>query len=118
VVRTPVAAIQAADASGRFGLLPNHEAFVTLLTPCVLLYREENGREHYAAVDDGVLLLEENRVSVVAREAVVADHLEEVADRAAAMLQSRRAEERQARAEFAELQVTLLRELGKVEQRR
>jgi len=118
VVRVPVVSVQAADESGRFGLLPNHEAFFTLLVPCVLLYREESGRERYAAVDGGVLLLEGNRVSVAAHEAVVADRLEDVADAAATMLRTRKAEERTARAEFAELQFSLFRELGKVEKRR
>jgi F-type H+-transporting ATPase subunit epsilon len=117
VVKAAVAGVQAGDASGRFGLLPSHQAFLTLLTPGLLVYREAGGRERYAAVDGGVLLLEGNRVSVVTREAVVADRLEEVADAAAAMLRARRTEEQTARAEFAELQLALLRELRQVEQR-
>jgi F-type H+-transporting ATPase subunit epsilon len=117
VVQTRVRSLQAGDASGRFGLLPGHEAFLTLLAPCLLLYREEDGRERYAATDGGVLVMEEHRVSVVTREAVVADRLEEVADAAVAMLEARRARERTARAEFAELQSALLRELRKVERR-
>ncbi len=117
VLRTSAESVQAADATGRFGLWPNHEAFVTVLEPCVLLFRQTDGRERYAAVDGGVLLLQDNRVSVVSREAVVADRLEEVADTAAAMLRTRREEERQARTEFAELQITLLRELNKAGQR-
>lgn len=118
VLHTRAASVQATDASGRFGLLPNHEAFLTLLAPCVLLFREEDGRERYAAADGGVLLLEGNHVAVVTREAVVADRLEEVADAAATMLRARQAEEKTARTEFAELQFALLRELRKVEQRR
>ena len=117
VVRTPVATLQAADVSGRFGLLPNHQRFITLLTPCLLLYRDLAEREHYAAADGGVLLMDGQQVSVVTREAVVADRLEEVAEAAATMLRARRAEEQTARAEFAELQFALLRELRKVERR-
>ena len=44
------------------------------------------GRESFAAVDGGVLLLEGGRISVVTRDAVVAERLEDVADEAAAML--------------------------------
>ena len=99
-----VEALQAADASGRFGLWPNHERFLTILVPCVLTYREEGGRTSFAAVDGGVLLSEQNRVSVVTRDAVVAPRLEEVADAAAAMLRTRREQERAARAAFAELE--------------
>jgi F-type H+-transporting ATPase subunit epsilon len=117
VVRARITGLQATDASGRFGLLPGHEAFLTLLAPCVLFYRDEEGREHYAAADGGVVLLEGDRVAVVTREAVVADRIEEVADAAAAMLEGRRLRERTARAEFAELQTSLLHELGEVQRR-
>lgn len=118
VARSRIVSLQAEDASGRFGLLPGHQAFLTLLSPCVLLYREENAQEHFAAVDGGVMLLEGEQLSIVAREAVVADRLEEVAAAAGAMIRARQTEERSARAEFAELQIALLRELGKVEQKR
>ena len=115
VVQTDVASLQAADASGRFGLWPDHEAFLTLLTPCILAYRDVNGQTHYAAADGGVLMMEENRASIVTRDAVVADRLELVADAAAAMLAARRVAEKEARAEFAELQASLVRELRRVE---
>ncbi|HEY7422943.1 MAG TPA: hypothetical protein VH682_01660 [Gemmataceae bacterium] len=121
---TPIHGLRAADTSGLFGLWPNHEDFATLLVPCVLSYRDEEDREHYAAVDGGVLVLRsqtefgnERRVSIGTREAVLADRIEEVADAAAAMLAARRQEERTAREEFAELQSSLLREMRKAEKR-
>jgi F-type H+-transporting ATPase subunit epsilon len=117
VLRKCVTGLQATDASGRFGLLPHHQAFLTLLAPCLLTFRDENGREGYAAADGGVLLLEDDHVAVVTREAVVADRLEAVAPAVAAMLEARRLQEQTARAEFVELQTSLLRELGKVERR-
>jgi hypothetical protein len=46
---------------------------------------------------------------------VVADRLEDVAERATAMIQERRLNEQAARADFAELQTTLLRQLRKAE---
>ncbi len=117
VLSVPVLSVQAQDASGRFGLLTHHQAFLTLLVPCVLFFREANGRERYAAVDGGVLLLEEDRVSIATREAALADTLEQVVESAAGMLESRRRQERTARTEFAALQTSLLRELRKVEVR-
>jgi F-type H+-transporting ATPase subunit epsilon len=116
-VQTRVVSLRAADASGQFGVRSGHEAFLTLLVPCMLFFREESGRERYAAADGGVLIVEKNHVSVVTREAVLAERLEDVADAAAAMLESRRQLERTARAEFAELQSSLLRELHKMEKR-
>jgi F-type H+-transporting ATPase subunit epsilon len=117
ILHCRAAAIQAADASGRFGIWPGHEDFLTILVPCVLRVRAEDGRESYAAVDGGVLLLEGGRISVATRDAVVADRLDEVAERAAAMLEARKEKERAARAGFAELEVLLLRELRKAVQR-
>lgn len=115
VLDTPVSSVQAADASGRFGLLPGHQKFVTLLSPCLLVFRQPDGRERYAAADGGVLLLEGERATVATHEAVVADQPEQAAEAAAAMLAARRTEERSARGEFAELQLTLLRELRQLE---
>ena len=113
VVSARVVALQAADASGRFGVRPGHEDFLTVLVPCVVRYSGEDGRDSYAAVDGGVLLLEGGRVSVVTRDAAVAGRLDEVADRAAAMLEERKKKEETARAGFAELEASLLRELRK-----
>jgi F-type H+-transporting ATPase subunit epsilon len=117
VVRQRVRSLQATDASGRFGIWPGHQELLTLVAPCVLVYRGEEDREHYAAADGGVLLLEEGRVSIVTREAVTAERLEDVAAAAAAMLAARRQSERAAREEFAELQTALLRELGEMGKR-
>ena len=115
LLRQRIRGLRAADATGQFGLWPGHEPFLSLLVPCVLTFRDESDREHYAAADGGVLLLEKERVTVVTREAVTAEQLEEVADAAAAMLKARRSRERAARTEFAELQTTLLRQLREVE---
>jgi F-type H+-transporting ATPase subunit epsilon len=115
VLNTSVRGLRAADRSGRFGLWPHHCDFATLLTPCILSYHDGDNREHFAAVDGGVLMLKNGTASIATREAVLADSLEEVADAAAAMLAARRQQEREAREEFTELQTSLLRELNKVE---
>jgi F-type H+-transporting ATPase subunit epsilon len=113
VVSERVVSLQAADASGRFGLRTGHEDFLTVLVPCVMRYQLEAGGERFAAVDGGVLLLEGGRLSIATRDAVVADRLDQVADAAAAMLKARREKEQAARSGFAELESTLLRELRK-----
>jgi F-type H+-transporting ATPase subunit epsilon len=113
VVEGRIRALQAADASGRFGIRTGHEDFLTVLVPCVVRYQPESGAERFAAVDGGVLLLERGRIAIATRDAVVSDRLEKVADAAAAMLEARREKERAARSGFAELEMTLLRELRK-----
>ncbi len=118
VLKARIRGLQAGDASGRFGVRPGHETFVTVLEPCIVTYHDETDKERFAAVDGGVLVVEDNLVSIACREAVVADKLEEVADRANAMLRERRLAERTARGEFAELQSTLMRQLKKAERPR
>jgi F-type H+-transporting ATPase subunit epsilon len=112
-----ISSLQAADASGRFGVWPRHEPFFTVLSPGVLTYRLADGREQYAAVDGGVLLVEMGRASVATREALTSPRLEDVAARAAALLAARRAQEQSASSAFAELEVSLARQLGKLEQK-
>jgi F-type H+-transporting ATPase subunit epsilon len=115
VLKSRIRGLQAADASGRFGLWPGHERFVTVLEPGLVVFRDEQDHEKFAAVDGGALVLQDNCVSIACREAIVADRLEEVAARAAAMIAERRLSEKTARADFAELQATLLRDLRKAE---
>lgn len=115
VLKSRIHGMQAADASGRFGLLPGHETFVTVLEPGLVVFRDEQDRERFAAVDGGVLVLKDSLVSIACREAVVAERLEDVAGRAAAMIEERRASELTARADFAELQATLLKQLRNAE---
>lgn len=111
VLDAPIRSVQAADASGRFGLWPDHEPLVTVLEPCLVSFRDAEDRERFAGLDGGVLVAEGDIVSIACREAVVADRLEEVADRVGGMLRDRRLRERTARGEFAELQTTLMRQL-------
>lgn len=111
VLERDVVALQAGDATGRFGIRPGHEPFVTVLTPGIVAFRDVEGREGYAATDGGILLLEANRIVIVSREAVVADRVDRVADAAAEMVGSRWEEERRARLTAEQIATMLLREL-------
>jgi F-type H+-transporting ATPase subunit epsilon len=117
VVQTRITSLTAADETGRFGLLPHRQKFLTLLTPCILIFREEDGPERYAAADGGVVVLTDDRLSIVTREAVVADRLDDVAEAVESMLGARREHEAATRSEFAGLRARLLRELSSVERR-
>lgn len=117
VVHELVVSVQGADASGRFGIRVGHEDFMTVLVPCVLVIRDEHERDSCAAVDGGVLLLEDGRISIVTSDAAVAARLDEVANRAAEMLAARKEKEKTARSGFAELETSLMRELRKAEKR-
>lgn len=112
VVQEPVLTVKAWDASGAFALLPAHQPFVTVLEPCILIYRPEGGGERYVAVDGGILLLEGGQVTVVTHDAVPAESIESAGDATTGMLRARGELEAEATEAFADLTRTLVRELS------
>ena len=70
--------VQAEDSSGRFGILPGHEHYLTVLVPSILIYRYSDGggeREAYIAVRHGVLRVTGDGVEVAVRDAHASDDL-------------------------------------------
>ena len=70
--------VQAEDPSGRFGILPGHERYLTALVPSILVYRYRDGRgehESYIAVRHGVLRVTRDGVEVAVQDAHVSDDL-------------------------------------------
>jgi F-type H+-transporting ATPase subunit epsilon len=56
--------------NGHFCLLPRHIDFATTLVPGLLLFEDEEAREHFLAVDEGVLVKCGADVLVSTRSAV------------------------------------------------
>jgi F-type H+-transporting ATPase subunit epsilon len=68
-----VVALRAEDASGSFGILPGHAAFLTVLAPSVLRWHAADGVEQFCAVKEGVLRVSGgHEVSIACREGVMA----------------------------------------------
>ena len=82
VLDRDVTYVQAEDPSGRFGVLPGHEPFLTALVPSILAYRygDGGGREAYVAVRQGVLRVTGDAVEVAVREAHQSDDLAQLQD--------------------------------------
>lgn len=78
VVDTDAASyVQAEDATGRFGILPHHATFLTVLVPSVVTWREPGGVEHFVAVRGGIFEVTwPGGVNIVSREAFANDDLE------------------------------------------
>ena len=67
-----VVALRAEDASGSFGILPGHAAFLTVLAPSVLRWHAADGVEQFCAVKEGVLRVSGgHEVSIACREGVM-----------------------------------------------
>jgi len=71
--------VQAEDTSGRFGILPGHEPYLTAVVPSILVYRyrDEEGveQEAYFALRHGVLRVTARGVQVAVRDAYASEEL-------------------------------------------
>src|SRR5471030_2895565 len=69
---TEVVALRAEDATGSFGILPGHAAFLTVLAPSVLRWHAADGVEQFCAVKEGVLRVSGgDEISIACREGVM-----------------------------------------------
>lgn len=60
--------VRAEDETGAFGILPGHTDLVTVLPVSVVTWRDEDGREGFVLVRQGVMTVREgSRVEVAAR---------------------------------------------------
>ena len=78
VLDREVTYVQAEDPSGRFGILPGHELYLTAVVTSILVYRYKDGageREGYIAVRHGVLRVTREGVEVAVGEAHTSDDL-------------------------------------------
>lgn len=64
-----ITSVVAESQNGSFGLLPRHIDMVTALVPSILAFRTEDG-EHFAAIDEGILVKCGDLVTVSVRDAV------------------------------------------------
>jgi F-type H+-transporting ATPase subunit epsilon len=75
LVEREVSKVIAEAENGEFCLLPHHIDFVAALVPGVLYFCSEPGKEHYAAVDQGVLVKCGKEVFVSTLNGVLGDDL-------------------------------------------
>ena len=65
----------AEDRSGYFGIEAGHVNFLTVLAPTILRYRTSDQREHYIAINGGILKVEKGAVTIGAREALAGEDM-------------------------------------------
>jgi F-type H+-transporting ATPase subunit epsilon len=76
VVDDGVLALRAEDASGGFGILPRHAAFLTSLAISVVSWTGSDRKRHYCAVRRGVFsVTAERNIAIATREAILGDDL-------------------------------------------
>jgi len=111
----PVAKLIAEGRNGFFCLLPRHRDFVAALAPGVLAYYEESGAEHFAAIDEGVLVKYERDVMVSAYDGVLGDDLEDLQALVDDTYLHLGEQERRARTALSRLEAGTLRKFKKLQ---
>ena len=122
VVDRDVVHVRAEDESGSFGVLDRHGDLLTALTISVVVYRDQDRREHFVAVRGGLLTVTGGvRVQVLTREAVASDDLPSLERDVLARFRRSAADEERARAGASKLEGALLRRVAdyvQIERRR
>jgi len=102
--------VRAEDATGAFGILPHHDAFLTVLAISVITWRDRGDREHHVAVRGGVLRVSrDDRVEVATRDAEAGDDLEALEHAVVARYRAEAEAAAAANREAARLEAALIR---------
>lgn len=107
-----IVAVRAEDASGSFGILPGHAAFLTALTVSIVSWRHADGRQKFCGVRRGVLSVSHgNEVAVATRQAVVGEDLDHLETVVLTEFRNATEAERAARLEAMQLHVRAIRQI-------
>lgn len=108
--------VTAEAPSGSLGVRPGHAPLVGPLVRGVLLVRRPDGSESYVAVDRGVLLVENDMVRVVTRQAVTGTDLEQLERTAQETFERQDEERKSTRVAFEKMRLQFMRGLLEFEQ--
>lgn len=107
-----VTSIRAEDASGGFGIKQGHTDFLTVLTVCVISWKNADGSEAYAALRGGVLEARGgDTVEIATRDAVTGANFDVLRDDVLKRFRSETEFEELSRTASAKLSLALIRQL-------
>ena len=107
-----VAALQAEDATGRFGILPRHADFLTSLAISVVSWRRSDDTRYHCAVRRGVLSVTGGcEVAIATREAVTGEDLATLDETVLARFRADIDAERTEHVESTRLQLSAIRQI-------
>jgi len=106
-----VAHLRAEDATGAFGILPGHAAFVTALAVSVASWRDRAGAEHHVALRGGLLRVSDDRIDIASPEALAGDDLHRLETEVLVTFRRQLAEEQAARTDAERLYLAAIREI-------
>lgn len=101
--------VTAEAENGFFTILPRHIDFVAALVPGIFSYITPDDHENFMALDEGVLVKQEDKVFVSATRAIPGDDLEELEETVRTELMVLGENEKKARTVMARLEADTLR---------
>ena len=107
--------VDAEAVNGQFCLLPHHVDFVAAVVPGLLVHHDDNGDEHFVAVDEGTLVKCGYEVLVSTRSAVASDDLGALNQIVINQFQKLDDREKLARSASARLEASLVRRFMELE---
>jgi F-type H+-transporting ATPase subunit epsilon len=108
LLKEEVKKIKGESLAGEFCLKPKHIDYVTALTPGIFSYVSVSGKEHFLAMDQGILIKQGQQVKVATRRAVSGE-LGRLAKEVDTMLLERDEREKQTISAVAKLEVGFLK---------
>ena len=108
-INREVTKVTAEAQNGYFCLLPRHVDFVAALVPGLISFADENGREHFMAIDEGALVKCGPEVLVSTRSAVAGGDLGQLRHIVEEQFEVLDERERLARSAAARLEAGLVR---------
>lgn len=109
LLQRPVLKVIAEGQDGSFCLLPRHVDFLAVLVPGILTYHDPDGRDHYVAVDAGILVKQAGVVLVSTRQAVAGPNIQSLRETVHHKFRLIDERERSARSAVARLESDLIR---------
>jgi F-type H+-transporting ATPase subunit epsilon len=116
LIDEPVTKVIAEAENGYFCLLPRHVDFVAALTPGLLAFIDRDGREEFIAVDEGILVKNEDDVLVSVKDAVRGPELGVLKEAIQQRFRNLDEGERRARGALARLEADFIRRFIELEQ--
>ena len=98
--------------NGAFTLLVNHTDFVTALVPSILIVTDEAGGELFFAVDEGILVKQDQQVHIAIQRGLQGESLADINELVNTHFFAVDEEERVARSALSRLEANIVRRFG------
>jgi len=109
VLEQEVIHVTAEDVTGSLGIRPGHTPLVTPLTRGIVTARAPGGGETYVAIDGGAMLVNDDVVQIVSRQAVASPDLTHLERDVLTQFEKQASEDRTNRVAFEKMRLSLMR---------